>query len=207
MKKFEDYDTTEVKEVSFKELSLGGHLFVIKNVKPFSYGGYDKISLEVDVDEEEYKNFYQDKFDSRPSNAKFWDDGATLTIFANPEQIKDEKKQKQAKSYTKGLITAIESYNNGYTFDWDENSLIGKTIGLNVSLKEYNGNDGVKTKRAISRFINSKNNFNPDYIPSVQTLEDGFVKYDEYINKEKKADDDLDKAFNEIIEVDDNFLD
>lgn len=173
MKKIDNWDNIEVKEFSEK-LKLGGHICIIKNVKKYNNNNIDKVSLELDILEGENKDFFQKKYDSRNDNAKYWDDGATISFVLEPTEEKD-------KSYFKGLIKAIESYNENYTWDWDENNLKGKKIGVNFSLKEYSGSDGnTYTKPQVSRFVNSKENFRENYIPSVRTLNNEFVAYENY---------------------------
>lgn len=201
MKKIENWDDIEVKEFNENEkFILGGKECKIVNVKNFTYGGLEKISLELDVIQEENKNYYQKKYDERNENAKFWDDGATISFPAEPTEDKD-------KSYIKGLMKAIESYNDGYVWNWDEQSLKNKKINVNFSLKEYEGNDGkIYTKPQVSRFVNSKDNFKKDYIPSVRTLDNGFVKYEDYIANKNNTQ--IENVFGEeTVTIDENFLD
>lgn len=200
MKKIENWNDIQTNEyVESDKLKLGGHICIIKNVKNYSHNGIEKISLELDIADGEHKDFYQRKYDERPESAKFWDDGATLSFLADPTEDKD-------KSYFKGLIKAIESYNDGYVWDWDEAKLKNKKINVNFSLKEYEGNDGkIYTKPQVSRFVNSKDNFKEDFIPSVRTLNNGFVKYEDYIKSESQ------KTANEIfgsdvVEISDDAL-
>ena len=202
MKKIEKWDDIEVKEYNEGDkLKLGGHLCVIKNVKTYTHNEIEKISLELDIDEEEQKDFYQKKYDERGENAKFWDDGATISFLAEPTEDKD-------KSYIKGLIKAIESYNDGYKWNWDEQTLKNKKIGVNFSLKEYEGTDGkIYTKPQVSRFVNSKDNFREDFIPSVKTLNDGFVKYEEYTSNKQNGNANIEEPFGDLVEIDENFLD
>jgi len=176
MKIIENYDEIKVTE-NKPTLSVGGHECVIKNVKHFEYNGVRKVSLELDIATGEFKDYYQNKYDERGENAKYWDDGATLTFLEEPKENKD-------KSYFKGLLTAIQSYNPNYKWNWDEETLKGLKINCNFSLKEYQGNDGnVYTKPQVSRFVNSKDNFKKDYIPTVRTINNEYVKYEDYINR------------------------
>lgn len=202
MKKIENWDDIEVKEFNESErFVLGGKECKIVNVKNFSYGGVKKISLELDVIQEENKGYYQKKYDERNENAKFWDDGATISFPEEPAEDKD-------KSYIKGLMKAIESYNDGYTWNWDEQTLKDKKINVNFSLKEYQGNDGkVYTKPQVSRFVNSKDNFKKDYIPSVRTLNNGFVKYEDYSKNQNTTNENPFDGLDDIVEISENFLD
>lgn len=203
MKKIENWDNIEVEEFNENEkFILGGKECRIVNVKNYAYNGIEKISLELDVIEEENKGYFQKKFDARGENAKFWDKGATISFVAEPTEDKD-------KSYIKGLIKAIESYNDGYTWNWDEQTLKDKKINANFSLAEYEGNDGnIYTKPNVSKFVNSKDNFRKDYIPNVQTLHNGYVKYEEYKqNKNNNSNDITDVFGSDTITIDENFLD
>ena len=179
MKKIENWENIETKEFTESDrLKLGGQNCIIKNIKNYNHNGIDKISLELDIADGDQKDYYQKKYDEKGENAKYWDDGATISFVAEPTEEKD-------KSYIKGLIKAIESYNSGYTWDWDETKLKGKKISVNFSLKEYQGTDGrIYTKPQVSRFVHSKENFDKDYIPSVRTLNNEFIRYDDYIKRE-----------------------
>jgi hypothetical protein len=198
MKKIENWEEIETNEfIESDRLKLGGHICIIKNVKNYTYNGIDKVSLELDIAEGKQKDYYQKKYDERNENAKFWDDGATLSFVAEPKEDKD-------KSYIKGLIKAIESYNDGYTWDWDETKLKGKKIGVNFSLKEYQGSDGnVYTKPQVYRFVNSKENFREDYIPSVRTINNEYIKYEEYSKMTQEKNKDT-APFNNLLETDDD---
>ena len=179
MKVIENWDNIQATEYNESEkFILGGKKCKIINVKNFTYGGIEKVSLELDVIDGENKGYYQRKYDERGENSKFWDDGATISFPTEPTEDKD-------KSYIKGLIKAIESYNPNYKWNWDEQTLKDKYINVNFSLKEYEGSDGkIYTKPQASRFVNSKENFKEDLIPSVKTLNNGFVKYEDYIKTE-----------------------
>ena len=181
MKVIDNWDDIQATEYSESEkFILGGKKCKIVNVKNFTYGGIEKVSLELDVIEGENKGYYQRKYDERGENAKFWDDGATISFPSEPTEDKD-------KSYIKGLIKAIESYNPNYKWNWDEQTLKDKFINVNFSLKEYEGNDGkIYTKPQVSRFVSSKENFKKDFIPSVRTLDNGFVKYEDYIKSDSQ---------------------
>lgn len=187
--KFDEIKVSENKPM----LKVGGYECVIKNVKHFEHNEIKKISLELDIASGEFKDYYQNKYDERNGDTKYWDDGATLSF---PEEPKEDRE----KSYFKGLITAIQSYNQNYTWNWDEESLKGLKINCNFSLKEYKGNDGkIYTKPQVSRFVNSKDNFKKDYVPTVRTINNEFIKYEEYQNR--KPVDELNDLFGDVVEI------
>lgn len=191
MRIIEDYDEIKVTE-NKPTLQVGGHECIIKNVKHFEYNGVRKVSLELDIATGEFKDYYQNKYDERGENAKYWDDGATLSFLEEPKEDKD-------KSYFKGLLTAIQSYNPNYKWNWDEETLKGLKINCNFSLKEYQGNDGnIYTKPQVSRFVNSKDNFKKDYIPTVRTINNEYVKYEDYI---KNNNPNNDSVLSNVVEI------
>lgn len=203
MKRIDNWDSIEVKEYGeFEKFTLGGKKCKIVNVKNFTYNGVEKISLELDVIDGENKGYFQKKYDERPDSFKFWDDGATISFPADLKEAKD-------KTYVKGLITAIESYNSNYKWNWDEQSLKDKYINVNFSLKEYQGSDGnIYTKPQVYRYINSKDNFKEDYIPSVRTIDNGYIKYEDYINNQKSNENtDPFAQYSDIVEISDDILD
>lgn len=64
------------------------------------------------------------------------------------------EKDENAKRALKGAITSFEKSNPGYTWNWDEKSLVGKSVGIMMRNEEweYNGKRGwaVRPFRAIS---------------------------------------------------------
>ena len=131
MKKIEDWENVKSSEMG-EPFVLGGKKCKIINVKPFTYDGKDKISLELDVIEGDNVGYFQKKYDDKDENSKYWDDGATISFPAVAENDNE-------KSYFKGLITAIESYNPNFKWDWDETKLKGLYVNAYFSLKEYEG--------------------------------------------------------------------
>lgn len=196
MKKIDNYDDIKVNE-NKPMLEVGGYECVIKNVKHYEHNGIKKVSLELDIANGEFKDYYQQKYDEKTGDSKYWDDGATLSF---PEEPKEDKE----KSYFKGLIKAIESYNNNYNWNWDEETLKGLKINCNFSLKEYQGSDGnIYTKPQVSRFVNSKDNFKKDYVPTVRTIDNQYIKYEDY--KAKKTNDQY-VDFGDTVEISDDEL-
>lgn len=195
MQKIEKFDEIKVTE-NKPTLQVGGYECVIKNVKHFEHSSIKKISLEIDIASGEFKDYYQQKYDEKDTSSKFWDDGSTISF---PEEPKEDKE----KSYFKGLITAIESYNPNYQWNWDEETLKGLKINCNYSLKEYKGSDGnIYTKPQISRFVNSKDNFKKDYVPTVRTINNEFIKYEDYKNNKNSSL----SPFESSVEITDDML-
>ena len=65
------------------------------------------------------------------------------------------EKDEWTKSTFKGMVTAFEKSNPGYRWNWDENSLAGKLIGVLFRNEEWENDEGktgwtVRPFRAIS---------------------------------------------------------
>ena len=134
----------------FRKLPLGAYVCIIKQatVKRTDYG--DQLCILFDISEGEWAGYYQDDFDSNTRDDKKWKGVLRQFLPKNDGSDKDE----WAKSLLKGLTTAVEESNRGYVWDWNEQGLAKKEIGILMRNEEweYNGKTGwaVRPFRAIS---------------------------------------------------------
>ena len=135
------YDETQVYEAQEK-LPVGGYVLKILGVKVESYSWGQVLVLRHDVAEGEYAGFYQKNFDAQQENQK-WKGTFRINL---PKDDGSELDQWNVKRL-KAAMTAIENSNEGYTWNWDENSLKGKIVGGLFGNKEYeyNGQRGFFT--------------------------------------------------------------
>ena len=96
-----------------------------------SYG--DQLCLLFDIVEGEYKGFYQKDFDSNTQQDKKWRGVLRLWLPKEDGSEKDE----WTKSTLKGMVTSVEKSNPGYMWNWDEQSLAGKAIGILYRNEEW----------------------------------------------------------------------
>lgn len=133
-----------------RKLPLGAYVCIIKQaaVKQTDYG--DQLCILFDISEGEWAGYYQDDFDNNPRDDKKWKGVLRQFLPKNDGSDKDE----WAKSLLKGLTTAVEESNRGYVWDWNEQSLAKKEVGILMRNEEweYNGKTGwaVRPFRAIS---------------------------------------------------------
>lgn len=121
----------------FETLPAGGYKCLIKKVvceKASNEKEYLKIGF--DIEEGEYKGFYQKKFDNdtRSPEERKW--SGIWTVFTegyNPGTTNPK---------FKGLITSVESSNANFKFDFDEQKLVNKKVGLVFREEEFLGTDG-----------------------------------------------------------------
>lgn len=143
IQKFNNWDEVEAFNGDFETVTPGGHVCKILKVviEEKNYGQLLRIGF--DIIEGEHKDFYKRKFDNNTNAEKKWQGMYYQTI------MKDNLK------FFKGFITAIEKSNEGYKWNWDEQTLVGKKFLGVFGEEEYEANDGsikmsVKCRRISS---------------------------------------------------------
>ena len=132
-----DYDQVDAKTTSaglgIPAPEAGGHGCVIlkADIEKNEYG--EKLVLYFDINEgSESDRYYRKLFDYK----KGYDPQTKWPgVFRQPIYTKDGT----TSPYFKGLITAIEESNPGYTFNFDERLLANKKVGLVFRDEEYIG--------------------------------------------------------------------
>lgn len=126
-----NYDEVQVFEAQEK-LPVGGYVLKIIKTKIETYDWGQVLVLAFDITEGDYAGFYQKNFDAQ-QNDKKWKGTHRINLPKNDGSEKDEWSIKTLKS----RITAVEASNDGYVWNWDENSLVGKQVGGLFGNKEY----------------------------------------------------------------------
>ena len=159
-----DYDSTKAYDGTggYTPLPVGGHICRIVGARATqSSKGNDMIEIAFDIAEGgEYDGKFKERHDflrkSKP-DAK-WPNGG---MFRTGILTKDGK----TSGYFKGLITAVEESNPGYSFKGsgcNEETMRGKLVGFNFGEEDYKGSDG-KIWTSVKPF----------YAVSVQTVKNG----------------------------------
>ena len=142
-----DYDNARAYDGSgFSPLPVGGHICKIVGARETkSRNGNDMIEIAFDIaeggpDDGRFKERFESIRANRP-DAK-WPNGG---MFRAGLLTRDGK----TNPFFKGIITAIEESNDGYSFKGtgcDVGTMKGKMIGFNFGEEEYMGNDNtIKT--------------------------------------------------------------
>lgn len=147
MEKPSNYDSAKAEtRGEFKKIPAGGHILGIVGVEngktsAQSKGGVrNQLILSLDIAEGEFKNEYRkmtEKF-GKPCYLKSYlpYEGTDVPFF-------------------KGAITSIEK-TNGFLWNWDERTLVGKKVGANLREKEYiNKNGELKTILEVAYLCSS----------------------------------------------------
>ena len=131
-----------------RELPVGGYVCKIMGaeVKTFDgkNGSFEQLHISIDVAEGEYKGFYAENYRAQNTEDKRWKGVVRLYL---PVEDGSEKDGLTA-SILKGAIEAIEDSNSGYTWNWDEKTLKGKTVGCILRNEQwaFNGRTGWKAQ-------------------------------------------------------------
>ena len=145
----------EVREFSERrELELGAYVCKIKQAGVHTNADGSQpgaqLCIVFDITEGDYTGFYAADFAANTRADKKWKGVLRLFLPRNDGSDKDE----WTKSTLKGFCTAVEKSNPGYQWNWDEASLVGKTVGIMFRNEEwdYDGKTGwaVRPFRAIS---------------------------------------------------------
>lgn len=141
----------EVQEFSDRQkLPLGAYVCKVKQVRIQDNSFGDQLCMLFDITEGEHAGYFQKDYNGNTAQDKKW--RGVLRVWI-PNDDGSEKDEITKRSF-KGMVTAFEKSNPGYQWNWNENSLVGKDVGILFRNEEwdYNGKHGwaVRPFRAIS---------------------------------------------------------
>lgn len=141
----------EVQEFSDRQkLPLGAYVCKVKQCKVIDTDYGEQLAILFDITEGDYAGFFQKDYAGNTAQDKKWRGLLRVWIPKDDGSDNDEI----TKRTFKGMTTSFEKSNPGYQWDWNENSLAGKTVGILFRNEEYDyqGRQGwaVRPFRAIS---------------------------------------------------------
>lgn len=187
MRSFKGYE--EVKVNNFGErLSLGGHICKVLEAKIEQLESkkdgkkYEQLVIKFDIEApDEQAGFYATKFanDARADalNAK-WKGYHKISV-------PTDESEDFIKSNFKAFTTSVEESNPGYKWNWDENTLVGKTFGGIFGLEEFITQDGRTLSLTKIRFVRSTNKIGEASIPKVKMADKTYMDYNKYVEMKK----------------------
>jgi len=130
MKQFNGYDDAK-KAAQFtatEKLPAGAYVAKVMGVRyeEGQSGTSDRIALQFDIEEGEYKGFFKKQYDANTSDDKKWKGKTTVYVPTDDGSEKDGWTKNAFAKWT----NSFEDSNPGYAWDWDENKWKGKLIGL-----------------------------------------------------------------------------
>lgn len=149
MKQFKGYERKE--QYEYEALPKNAYIISLLRVKEEANkdntGTYLKIAF--DIAEGEFAGFYKKAFENDSREDKKWNNDAVLYI----NVPKDNSEQWMIDNFNK-FMTAVEDSNEGYHWNWDENTLKDKLVGAKFCIEqsEYDGRiyDHTKAKWFIA---------------------------------------------------------
>lgn len=133
MKKPQGYEEAKVYTES-QRLPAGGYVVEIKRAICDKYqNGNEYLQISFDISEGEYEGYYQKQYEESTIEPKVYKGRIRINLPKDDGSEQDNWTLRTLKTN----MTAIEDSNEGYTWDWDENTLVGLTAGLLFRNKEY----------------------------------------------------------------------
>lgn len=124
---------------NYESLPAGGYICRIKAVKevPNKRSAGTHLEIMFEVDEGEYKGFFERDYRNQNREDKFW--GGIIS-----QNIPDETspKYEQQAGFFKRFIANVEESNPGYHWNWDEKTLVGRVIGVIFGEREKQSQRG-----------------------------------------------------------------
>ena len=118
-------------------LPAGGYVAKILNAKVEEYNWGEVLVISFDVADGEYKDFFSKQYRENTREDKKWKGNFRLTVPNEGNQYFDSQKRTFGNA-----IWAIEESNSGYHWDWNEDSLKGKMVGVLFRNFEWEMDDG-----------------------------------------------------------------
>ena len=131
MKQFSNYDKAKenAKFSAMEKLPAGAYVCKILAVKyeTAEQEGYsDRIRLQFDIEEGEFKGFFKKQYDANTNEDKKFKGQHAIWV---PKEDGSEHDQWTANTFAK-WTTAFEDSNPGYIWDWQEDKWKGKIVGI-----------------------------------------------------------------------------
>ena len=117
----------EVQEFSDRQkLPLDAYVCKVKQCKVVDTDYGEQLVILFDITEGEYAGYFQKDYARNTAQDKKW--RGLLRVWI-PKDDGSESDEITKRSF-KGMTTSFEKSNPGYQWDWNENSLAGKTVGI-----------------------------------------------------------------------------
>lgn len=144
MKQYEGFKS-EASGKKYPMLPAGAYVAGIKNVKIDGKEPDQQLVLRLEVIEGEYAGYYTKRYEHDSQGAGFDQQyqakykGDLRIQIPNPDNTMRNHPEWDVRTFN-NAIYCIEQSNPGFKWDWDENKLKGKTVGINVREGMFNGN-------------------------------------------------------------------
>lgn len=191
MKRLNGYEKAEA-YTDQEKLPVGGYVLKILDVKYQENDWGDVIVLSFDVEEGDYRGFFADNYRKQTGEDKRWKGTYRLRV---PKEDGTEQDGWTMRRF-KTVITNFEESNNGYHWDWNEQTLKGKLIGALFNNKEYDfrGKHGFFTNChslvTVEKIRSGKFEIPEDTLLGQRQQGTGAPNVDDFINVPDNVEDD-----------------
>lgn len=117
---------------SSAQIPAGAYVAKIMGAREVVYSWGSRLEISFDITEGEYKDFFANKYRNDDSENKKWKGVYRLTV----PQVGNQYYENQVKTFGNAMA-CIEESNDGYSWNWDENSLKGLSVGVLFRDEEY----------------------------------------------------------------------
>ena len=149
MKTFKGFES-KLSSKGYDQLPAGPYVAVVKAVHIDGQEPDQTLILRLDIAEGPYEGYYMKRYmhDTKNSNSYYQPKykGDFRLRIPNEDNKKAMYPENDIKKFN-DFIARIEASNPGYTWDWNEQGLKGKLIGVSVQQGTYNGSMFTKIKR------------------------------------------------------------
>lgn len=114
------------------QIPAGAYVAKILGANEAVYSWGSRLEISFDIVEGEYKGFFADRYRGDDGENKKWKGVYRLTV----PKAGNQYYENQVKTFG-NAIACIEESNPGYTWDWDEQTLKGLTVGVMFRDEEY----------------------------------------------------------------------
>lgn len=133
MKPIKNWDSVQAVE-DWKKLPNGGYACRIFGAKERTVSnGSTMLEVSIDISEGEFKDYYATDYRNQTNENKKW--RGVLRLFVPTDD--GSEKDNLTKKIFKGFTNAVEDSNPGYHWDWNENGLKGKAVGMITRNEEW----------------------------------------------------------------------
>lgn len=164
MKPIQNYEQIKAETGEISRPGAGGYICVIKNVEDIpedpKTGKGDYLKIEYDFAAGEFKDYYSNAY---ARFGGFW--GGTMY----------RSYKEKAQGMFKHFINCVIDSNIGFKWDFDENKLVGRFIGLVLGEEEYQKRDGSIGKRLYVKSVLPVQDIKGGnfYVPDLKKLDVG----------------------------------
>ena len=181
MRAIQNFESVQPSTGEFAKPGPGGYILEIVSVEdvPFNpqTGKGDYLKICYDIADGDFRGFYREQAEHF--------NGAWYANF-----IRSYKEK--ALGMFKHFTNCVENSNAGYTWAWDEKSLVGKFIGLVLGEEEYEKSDGSVGVRLYVKEVKT-----------VQEIKDGNFKIPELKVLKNRPSAPVNNGFTEVDSSDD----